>query len=121
SGMDGPWPYGDIPIIVATTRPLPDPPCAVVSHSGEIASLLGKAQQLAGAKDVYVDGGDMVRQALAANLVDELIITVVPTALGQGISLFAGLDAEHPMTVHRVAKYADGLVQLHLTPRPSAP
>jgi len=115
SAMEGPWPYRDMPIIVATTRPLTDAPTTVAPHSDDIAVLLRRAQELAGVKDVYVDGGDLVRQALAAGILDELIVTVVPVALGSGIGLFAGLDHPHLMTVRNVAKDEQGLVQMTLT------
>jgi dihydrofolate reductase len=51
-------------------------------------------------KDVHVMGGaDVIRQALAAGLVDELTIIVAPVVLGAGKRLFEGFsdsfDLEH--------------------------
>jgi dihydrofolate reductase len=47
----------------------------------------------AGEKDVHVMGGaDVIRQALAAGLVDELTIIVAPVVLGGGKRLFEGFD-----------------------------
>jgi dihydrofolate reductase len=59
-----------------------------------------QAVEIAGAKDVHVMGGaDVIRQALAAGLVDELTIIVAPVILGGGKRLFDGfsssLDFEH--------------------------
>jgi dihydrofolate reductase len=37
-------------------------------------------------------GGDIIRQALAADLVDELTIIIAPVILGGGKLLFEGFD-----------------------------
>ena len=51
------------------------------------------AREAAGEKYVTVGGGaDVARQLLAAGLVDELQLHVVPKLLGAGVPLFAGLD-----------------------------
>jgi dihydrofolate reductase len=59
--------------------------------SGSLPSLVAAARQAAGDRDVYLDGGALVRSALEAGLVDELTCTVVPVALGRGRPLLAGL------------------------------
>ncbi|QED25794.1 hypothetical protein FRD01_00655 [Microvenator marinus] len=47
-----------------------------------------------GSKDVYLDGGQLFRAALAEGLVNELTLTLVSTLLGDGIPLFGGVKAE---------------------------
>jgi dihydrofolate reductase len=61
-----------------------------------IESALEQAQEAAGGKDVKLLGGGQVgQQYLAAGLVDELELHVVPVLLGDGARLFDGLqDAE---------------------------
>jgi dihydrofolate reductase len=59
-----------------------------------------RAREAAGDKDVHVmGGGEIIRQALAAGLVDQLTIIVAPVILGGGKRLFEGfdrsLDLEH--------------------------
>jgi dihydrofolate reductase len=59
-----------------------------------------RAREAAGDKDVNVMGGaDVIRQALAVGLVDELSIIIAPVVLGGGKRLFDGftksLDLEH--------------------------
>jgi dihydrofolate reductase len=46
------------------------------------------AQAAAGGRDVAVMGGDTARQCLAAGLVDELELHLVPVLLGRGVRLF---------------------------------
>jgi dihydrofolate reductase len=58
-----------------------------------IESALDQAMQAAGGKDVSLGGGaDAVRQYLAAGLLDELQLNVVPVLLGGGTRLFDNLD-----------------------------
>jgi len=61
--------------------------------SDGIESALAQAKQAAGGKDVSLGGGaDAVRQYLAAGLLDELQLNVVPVLLGGGTRLFDNLD-----------------------------
>jgi dihydrofolate reductase len=61
-----------------------------------IESALERAKQAAGGKDVMLwGGGNIVQQYLAAGLLDELELHVVPVVLGDGARLFDNLrDAE---------------------------
>ena len=56
---------------------------------------MSRAKQAAGDKDVLVHGARTAQLALAAGVLDELQIHVVPVLLGQGRRLFDHLDAEH--------------------------
>jgi dihydrofolate reductase len=57
-----------------------------------IESALERAKQAAGGKDVSLGGGaDVAQQYLAAGLIDELEISVVPLLLGDGARLFDNL------------------------------
>jgi len=91
-GFEGPWPYGETPVLVATHRPLEPKAATVRAVSGDIGSLLKQADEAAGGKDVWVDGGDLIRQALSAGLLDELIVSYVPVLLGGGSPLFGVED-----------------------------
>jgi dihydrofolate reductase len=58
-----------------------------------IESALAQAKQAAGGKDVMLwGGGDVIRQYLAAALLDELELHVVPMLLGGGSSPFYSLQ-----------------------------
>jgi dihydrofolate reductase len=57
-----------------------------------IESALEQARQAAGGRDVIVGGGaDVINQYLAAGLVDEIELHVVPILLGDGARLFDGV------------------------------
>lgn len=116
AGFDVDWPYGDTPVLVATHRPLTPGAPTVRAVSGDIGALVAEARAAAGGADVYVDGGALVRQALSAGLLDQLILTVIPIALGDGVSLFAGLDAPQRFACHGARPLHGGMVQLTYTP-----
>jgi dihydrofolate reductase len=57
-----------------------------------VESALGRARDVAGDKDVSVGGGaEAVQQYLAAGLLDEILVSVVPVLLGGGARLFENL------------------------------
>lgn len=114
AGFGGPWPYGDTPVLVATHRALSTELRTVSPVEGTIEQVVSAALEAAGGKDVYVDGGRMVQQALAAGLVDELILTVVPILLGAGVPLFGSLESRQKFMFHPPTTYGS-MVQLRAT------
>lgn len=115
-GFGGDWPYGDTPVLVATRRPLEPAVPTVRAVSGPIGELLDVAREAAGGRDVYLDGGELVRQGLEAGRVDELTLTLVPILLGDGIPLFADLRRRHPLELLSARPLGGGLVQLRYRP-----
>ncbi|MFF8574840.1 dihydrofolate reductase family protein [Streptomyces sp. NPDC015408] len=84
------------PVFVLTHRPRP----TLVKEGGTtfhfvtegIRGALERAEAAAGDRNVDIAGGaDTVRQYLAAGLVEELQLHVVPVLLGGGLRLFEGL------------------------------
>lgn len=95
-GGQNPW---DVPFFIVTHHPEEQPDGAFTFVDG-VAQAIDRAKEAAGDKHVHVMGGaDVIRQALAAGLVDELSIIVAPVVLGGGKRLFEGfthtLDLEH--------------------------
>ncbi len=110
-GFEGDWPYGELPVLVATSRPLDDAPATVAPVSGAITSILAEAKRVAGDRDVYLDGGNLVQQALDVDAVDELIVTVVPILLGDGVQLFGETSKRIPLQFEAPHRYGS-MVQL---------
>jgi len=117
AGFDGPWPYGETPLLVATSRPLAEVREGVEAVGGGASEIVARARELAGDLDVYVDGGVTIRSVLDAGLLDHLVLTIQPTALGVGIPLFAGLTNTAEFAVEKVQRWGPGFVQVHLTTR----
>ncbi|HXR29959.1 MAG TPA: dihydrofolate reductase family protein [Solirubrobacterales bacterium] len=78
-----------------------------------IESALEQAKQAAGGRDVALGGGaEVAQQYLAAGLLDELLLNVVPVLLGAGTRLFDGL-ADVDVALEQVAALeAPGVVHL---------
>ncbi len=115
-GFGGAWPYGDRPVLVATHRPLDPTPSSVAPVTGDISSMVAKAREAAGEKDVYIDGGDLIRQAMDAGLIDQMIVTMAPVLLGSGRPLFAGVTKRHSLEFVSHHSFGGGMVQLHYLP-----
>ena len=84
------------PLFVLTHRleDQPAPEAGFTFVSG-LDDALAKASSAAGDGDVSIGGGaDVIRQALAAGKVDELIISTAPVILGAGKRLFDGFDRD---------------------------
>jgi len=94
-GGQNPWP---VPFFIVTHRPEDEPAGSGMSFVDGLENAIARASESAGDKDVQVmGGGDIIRQALRAGLVDELSITVAPVVLGGGKRLFDGFDV--PLTL----------------------
>jgi dihydrofolate reductase len=93
-GEDGAF---ERPCFVVTGRrglPLVKGPTTFTFVTSGVAAAIVAARTAAGDKDVCIMGGPAIaRQALAAGLVDELRLHVVPALLGNGARLF---DADKP-------------------------
>ena len=110
------WPHAERDTLVATTRPLSAPPARVTAASGPIDELVRLAKGRAGERNVYVDGGSLVRQALDADLVDAMTVTLCPVILGRGQPLFAGAASRHRVELKEQRRLPPGLVQLTYVP-----
>jgi dihydrofolate reductase len=58
-------------------------------------------------------GGEIIGSFLDENAIDEFIITVVPTFIGEGIPLIAPTHREVPLRLLALQRFPDGVVQLH--------
>lgn len=108
-GFDA-WPYEGKRLVVLTHNP-PPPRHGEAFFAGspeELAGALGRD----GARRVYVDGGAVIRQFLAAGCIDDLTLSVVPVLLGGGIPLFASGGPEHRLHLEESRSWPTGLVQL---------
>lgn len=108
------WHYGDRLVLVATHGPLPPAPQGGSARAvqGPIAELLAEAKAAAGDRDVYLDGGDLVRQGLDAGLVDEMCLTILPVVLGRGIRLWEGLEKRNDLAFDAPVMHGSRMVQL---------
>jgi dihydrofolate reductase len=94
------------PIFVPSRRP-PSPAARwgyplVTYVSDGIESAMAQARAAAGDLDVQVRGGSVAQRAIAAGVLDEVQIHLVPVLLGRGRRLFDVLPAEVELEIVRV-------------------
>ncbi|WP_406729500.1 dihydrofolate reductase family protein [Streptomyces sp. GD-15H] len=95
---DGPTGPARLPVfVVSHGRPAQVPDDGVYTFvTGGVEAAVQEAKAAADGKDVSVMGGaDCIRQCLAAGLVDEISIHLVPVLFGSGLRLFEHLEGEH--------------------------
>jgi dihydrofolate reductase len=96
-GGENPW---GLPFFIVTHRTQDEPEGGGFTFVSGVDEAVQRARDAAGDRDVHVmGGGDVIRQALEAGLVDELTVIIAPITLGGGKRLFDGfsrsLDLEH--------------------------
>ena len=95
------------PRIDATRWPL-------VTYVPEVESAMTRAKEAAGEKNVLVHGAGIVQLALAAGVIDELELHVIPVLFGQGRRLFDNLGAEQiELERTRVLEGEGGVTHVH--------
>jgi dihydrofolate reductase len=91
-GDANPW---GLPFFIVTHRPEEQPAGDAFTFVDGVVEAVARAREVAGDKDVHVMGGaDVIRQALAAGLVDDLTIIIAPVVLGGGKRLFEGFTGD---------------------------
>lgn len=110
----GDWPYERKPVIVLSSHPLEIPVALQdrVSHCNMSPQALCACLSQEGVEHIYLDGGITIQSFLAAGLVDELTITVIPVLLGQGRPLFGALPADIPLKIIDSKTYDFGFTQV---------
>jgi dihydrofolate reductase len=100
-GGTNPFP-GPLFVLTHRTEEQPAPEAGFTFVSG-LDDALAQAAAAAGDGDVSVGGGaEVIRQALAAGKVDELVISTAPVILGAGKRLFDGFDNDVDLEVTKV-------------------
>lgn len=114
NGWDGEPPSGIDHVVVVTHRPAPDgwDPEAPFHFVDGIEAAVAKAQELAGDRIVEIAAGDVGGQVLAAGLVDEVRMDVVPVVLGSGKRFFGPVDGQHLLEDPDVVVQGDRVLHL---------
>ena len=102
-GGANPFP-GTLVVLTHRTEDQPDPSAGFLFVDGFDAAL-AVARELAGGGNISLGGGaDLIRQGLAAGVVDELAISTAPVVLGAGKRLFEGF--EHDLDLEVLATWS---------------
>lgn len=113
-GFDVPWPYEKCSTYLATREtdyPPPTPKTKVIQ--GEIGTATRTITKGEG-KDIWlVGGGQLVTFYLNEGLIDEMILFIIPTIIGDGIPLFPSRLKESSFHLKSVEHYETGAAMLH--------
>lgn len=108
--------HDGVPIFVLT-RQEPDSVTGqwpLVSHVADVRTAMTRAKEAAGDKNVLVHGAGTAQLALAAGVLDEIEIHLIPVLLGQGRRLFDNLGPEHvELERTRILEGEDGVTHMH--------
>ena len=106
------WPYGDTPAVVVTGREWPPARKSVEFYSGDLKTLVD-VQLAPRYRNIWLVGGAMLCQRfLELGLVDEIILTIAPVLLGEGLRLFCDSSTEKRWNLKNVVAYKNGFVEL---------
>jgi dihydrofolate reductase len=113
NGWEGDPPTGDH-VVVVSHRPKPEGwhPEASYHFRDDVTAAIAKARELAGDRDVAVNAGDVGGQILAAGLVDEVAMDVVPVVFGSGRRYFGGLAGQRLLADPHVVIQGDRVLHL---------
>ncbi|MFD3405714.1 dihydrofolate reductase family protein [Kribbella sp. NPDC058693] len=114
---EGGWgdggPAGDVPCFVLTHKPPAEAPKVFTFVTDGIESAVKQAKAVAGDGTVGVHGATAAQQALAAGLLDEIHVHLVPVLLGDGVRLFDLLGgAPVNLNRNRVIEAGSGVTHL---------
>jgi dihydrofolate reductase len=88
--------HDGVPIFILSRRERDDetPKWPLVNYVNDVTTAMTQAKKAAGEKNVLVHGAGTAQLGLAAGVLDELELHVIPVLFGQGRRLFEGLAAE---------------------------
>ena len=108
--------HDGVPIFIVSRH---EPPAETthmprITFIDDLAAAMSKAKRAAGDKDVLVHGAGVAQLALAAGVLDELEISVIPVLFGQGRRLFDNLAPDHiELERTRILHGEEGVTHLH--------
>jgi dihydrofolate reductase len=107
--------HDGVPIFILTRHDPSDlKQWPLVTYMSDVKDVMSRAKDAAGEKNVLVHGAGVAQLAIAARVLDELELHVVPVLFGQGRRLFEGLGPEQiGLERTRVLEGEGGVTHMH--------
>jgi dihydrofolate reductase len=105
-----------VPIFILTRQNPDNAPgeWPLITYVNDVRAAMSEAKQAAGDMNVLVHGAGTAQLALAAGVLDELEIHLIPVLLGQGRRLFGNLSPEHiELERTRILEGEAGVTHMH--------
>ena len=106
------WAYGDKPTFVLTSRELPRTRDTIEFHSDDLAQFVNGLLRPTFRNIWFAGGGMVAAECLRLGLADEVIYSIVPILIGDGIPFFEKLDKDVALHLAGVKAYNTGMVEL---------
>ena len=106
------WSYGDKPTFVLTQRMLRKTRSTVEFYSGDLGRLVEERLNPHFRSIWFVGGGHVSATCLRLGLADEVRYSILPIAIGDGLSFFQGLDRDVALHLLEATAYKSGMVAL---------
>lgn len=107
------WPYGETQVYVLTHKKLTPQKETVEFYSGDINMLVNQRLKPT-FKNIWVVGGAKVaKDFISLGLVDDIIMSIMPVLLGDGLLFFDYIGHELRLHLKNTTAYKDGMVELH--------
>ena len=114
SSFDCDWPYSKLVFVLSNfMKSIPE------GYEGKAEPIKGSLSEVMeaihqkGHKHLYIDGGVTVQNFLKEDLIDEIIITIIPTLLGGGTPLFGDLPKQMAFEHVNTEVFLNAIVQTH--------
>ena len=108
----GDWPYPGKISYVVTNRNLSTKRTDVLFAKGGVEEVLKNIKEKDYKRIWVMGGGNLISSFINRGLVNEYIITIIPTILGSGISLYQSVT-ELKLDLVNTKSYSSGIVELH--------
>lgn len=111
-GFGGEWPYKKpVFVLSKTLKSIPEKyKDKAFIIKGSLTEIIDNLN-LKGFNKLYIDGGTTIQNFLKEDLIDEMIITTIPTLLGGGSTLFGELPKELDFELVDSKVYLNAIVQ----------
>ena len=109
AGLGYPDPHPEREFHVISTNQTQPPHLAV-----DLLEWARERKSLPGRKDIWCDGGaSIARQLISADLIDEIILTIMPQNLAGGTLLLENARPPESFQLHKTLEYSLGITQRH--------
>ena len=108
----GDYPYSEKAGFVFSRSGIASPEKSVEVISRNIEGFVGGLKSRSGGTIWLVGGGEIIRLLLNARLIDQIILSLHPVMLGEGVPLSGALTDPVKMTLSGNKRFESGLVQL---------